>query len=212
MRNLVVAAMLAPLLHSPGLAAQPLNERQVQGLLTATESIENRIDGDLNGDGRADTAFVTAAGTDGPRSLKVFFAGQGAAPHAAGQLSLPQSPIGPAELTVENGVLVVHDVTGGTTAVAATYRFRGEPGAARMRLIGIDAKYLSRTFAHDGSELSWNLLTGDVISSQLKAPSPGTESGYQKTGLKRTRRSVSTIYMEDTPDAEDLFAAIPPPR
>ena len=71
-----------------------------------------------------------------------------------------------------------------------------------MRLIGLDATVYSRTFAHDGNEMSWNVATGDTITTQLKVATTG-DRGYDKLHTRKFRQPVSTIYMEDTPGAEE---------
>lgn len=69
---------------------------------------------------------------------------------------------------VKNSVLLLRDMTGGTTAVASTHRFRWDAKLGAMRLIGLDATLYSRTYAHDGQEPSWNLLTGSLVNRTLR--------------------------------------------
>ena len=80
-----------------------------------------------------------------------------------GELELDASPLGPAALSIRNGVLVIEDLTGGTTATATTYRYRYDQPHHQMRLIGIDAERYSRTSSHDIIKVSWNLLNGDHV-------------------------------------------------
>ena len=84
-------------------------------------------------------------------------------------------------------------------------RFRADKAKAppRMRLIGLDATLYSRTWAHDGSEMSWNLLTGDIVASQLKLVGKGEDASYDKQFTRKSKRPVTTVYMEDTPDPEE---------
>lgn len=185
------------------LATPPAPGRDIRAGLKAGETIEGRADGDLNGDGLADTAYVVRG--DDRRTLHVRLGGRG---DAAGSAALDPFPQGPAEMTIDNGVLVVKDLTGGTTATAITYRFRGQKDQPRLKLIGVDATTASRTFAHDGQELSWNLLTGDVITATLKLVGSGENASYAKRDIKRFRRPVQTVWMEDTPDSESLFGAV----
>lgn len=195
---------------------QPSSDRQIAAALAPGETIEGRIDGDFNGDGDIDTAFVTT-GPDA-RIVHVLFApgrkpgaGSGAGPVPLSRFKLPPDPLGPAELSVNGDVLIIRDLTGGTTALAATYRFRGEKMGSQMRLIGLDATSYSRTYAHDGREMSWNLLTGDVITVRLAVAGSGQDANYAKVGAKRMRRPIAIIHMDDTPGAEEeLAAAIPP--
>jgi hypothetical protein len=108
-------------------------------------------------------------------------------------------------MAVSKGVLIVKDLTGGTTAVSATYRFRGEKARPKMRLIGLDATLYSRTYAHDGAEMSWNLLTGEVIATKMKLVGSGENANYDKSVVKRFKRPVTALYMEDTPNAEETL-------
>lgn len=187
-------------------------DAEIAADLKPGEEVEARIDGDFNGDGETDTAWITA----GPdrRTVHVVFAVRsevdlGHVP--AGSFALPPDRLGPAELSVTKDVLAIKDLTGGTTALGATYRFRGDRTTARMRLIGLDAAAYSRTFAHDGAKMSWNLLTGDLITSRLELTGSGDDAGYREAGTKRMRRPISVVDMEATPDAETELAAMMPP-
>jgi hypothetical protein len=205
MRGIIIVAL--SLTATGTQAMQPRDDAQIKVELGRGEEIEVRIAGDLNGDGVDDIAYIVRG--DDKRTLRVRLANKGKdfgrAPQ--GMLDLDAHPLGVAELSVAKGVLVVKDLTGGTTATAATYRFRLDPEAGRMKLIGLDATMYSRTFAHDGSELSWNLLTGDIITSTLKLSGSGENASYQKTGLKRFRRPIRVYWMEDAPSGEDAFGA-----
>lgn len=205
MRGIIIVAL--SLAATGTQAMQPPGDAQIKAELGRGEEIEARIAGDLNGDGVDDIAYIVRG--DDKRILRVRLAdkGKGFGRAPQGMLDLDAYPLGAAEMSVAKGVLVVKDLTGGTTATAATYRFRLDPEAGRMKLIGLDATMYSRTFAHDGSELSWNLLTGDVITSTLKLSGSGENASYQKTGLKRFRRPIRVYWMEDAPSGDDAFGA-----
>src|SRR5688572_5765018 len=149
-KALLVAVSSAGLVAWPAAAVEPV--------VDPGETVEARVDGDLNGDGTADLAYIVA--TRDWRELRVVVsAGTGVrAPEA---LDLELSPLGPASLSIDGSVLKFEDLTGGTTAIASTRRFRYDGLRKRMRLIGLDATLYSRTNAHDGFEASWNLLNGD---------------------------------------------------
>lgn len=210
---IILAIMLAPgAVHAastPPAPSSAMSDAEVRRLLAPGEEVEARVDGDLNGDGAIDTALVVAKDDD--RTLRVFFAARGGAhakPILAGHSNLQVAPLGAADMSVRNGILVIKDLTGGTTATSTTYRFRGETAEPKLRLIGLDATFYSRTFAHDGAEMSWNLLTGDIITSRLKVAASGSDAGYEKVGAKRARRPASILYMEDTPDPEEELSLI----
>lgn len=209
MRIVVLAALLlasnaAQAMQRPEVPA--MSDDEIAATLQAGEAVETRVDGDLNGDGDIDTAWI-ARGED-KRVLHVRLAARGEFDlyrEPAGSFELDAYPLGPAELTVSKGILVVKDLTGGTTAIAATYRFRGEKAQPKMRLIGLDATLYSRTYAHDGAEMSWNVLTGDVIATTMKLVGSGDNATYDKSAVKRFRRPVKPWYMEDTPSAEETL-------
>ena len=210
MRRLAFIAMLLvpgtghAMLQRPD--APLLSDEEIGANLKDGEAIEGRVDGDLNGDGDIDTAYIVR-GEDN-RSLHVQFAVRSELElyhEPAGSAELDAYPMGAAELSISKGVLVVKDLTGGTSATAITYRYRGEKGRPKMRLIGLDATFYSRTFAHDGSEMSWNLLTGDVVATRLKLTGAADAAAYDKRESKRFKRPVRTYYMEDTPDIEEAM-------
>lgn len=212
MRGLALIAIIAVsgLAHAapPRPVLPVMSDAEIRTELAPGQTVEARVNGDMNGDGDIDTAFIVA-GADS-RDLHVFLSARGEYDmfrERAGSFSLEPYALGPADLSVKNGVLIVSDLTGGTSALATTYRFRGEKGMPKMRLIGLDAKAYSRTWAHDGAEMSWNLLTGDVIAAQLKLVGSGENATYEKAGAKRSRRPVAPIFMEDTPNAEDELNA-----
>ncbi len=185
-----------------------LEDSALENMLPPGHSFEARADGDLNGDGQIDVAFVGRGGEE--RTLYVAFAyvdlfDLGHEIRAKGPLD--SYPLGAAELSIARGVLTVEDITGGTTATSATYRLRYDAKRKRMRLIGLDLKVYSRTYAHDGTELSWNLLTGDTIRSELKVIAGG--GGYDKSPERRAKRPTKPIYLENLPDAEAATGLTP---
>lgn len=209
MRRLVLAAMLlvsgtAQALQRPEIP--PMSDDEIRADLKDGEEIETRVDGDMNGDGDIDNAWIVRG--EDTRTLHVSFAARGEYDlyrEPAGRVELDPYPLGPAEMTVSKGVLVIKDLTGGTTAISATYRFRGEKTQPKMRLIGLDATLYSRTYAHDGAEMSWNVLTGDVIATKMKLVGSGENANYDKSAVKRFKRPVKALYMEDTPSAEETL-------
>ena len=181
-----------------------MSDAELRADLKDGEEIESRVDGDMNGDGDVDTAWIVRG--EDSRSLRVSFAARGEydlSHDPAGSAALDPYPLGPAEMIVSKGVLVVKDLTGGTTATAITYRYRGEKG--KMKLIGLDATLYSRTWAHDGARMSWNLLTGDVVATKMTLVGSGENANYDKSAVKRFKRPVRAYYMEDTPDVEEAL-------
>lgn len=173
--------------------------------------IEVAVTADLNGDGLDDTAMVVRDG-ETIRELRVVTSHRGdtAVTESTPQvLALDPYPLGDALLEVMDGakgkVLIVKDLTGGTTAVFATYRFRWDARLGAMRLIGLDATLYSRTFAHDGMEASWNLLTGDFTSHRLKLRNDGGDIAYDEVGQQRKKKRSSPVRLEQSPSGDDLL-------
>jgi hypothetical protein len=190
-------------------AAASAAERIQPALMTAEDlaaympagaTIETRLDADFSGDGLRDLAFV--ARNDETRVLKVMVAygtevDMGYDP--AGEMAMGDSPLGAAGLGAKKGVLIVEDLDGGTTAIQSLYRFRYDPKARRMRLIGDDVTLYSRSYAHDSIKISSNRLTGERITVVGKLEG----DAYVDQPAKRSRVPKTPVYMEDAPLPED---------
>ncbi len=205
---LMSALLLSGTAHAapPREARPPVSDETLQDGLELGDEIEARVDGDLNGDGDPDTAYVVAS--PDARTLYVVLSYRTEVDFGhdpAGSAKLAADRLGAADMSISKGVLVVKDLTGGTTALASTYRFRADKTKSppRMRLIGLDTTLYSRTWAHDGSEMSWNLLTGDVVASELKLVGKGEDASYSTQFTRKSKRPVKAVYMEDTPDPEE---------
>ncbi|QDH33435.1 hypothetical protein [Porphyrobacter sp. YT40] len=178
--------------------------------LTAGETIESQLAADFNGDGNPDIAYVAVK--EGSRTLRVEFryVGSDFVQTGVQELALDPYPLTDAQLTVtdsdKGAVLVFEEVTGGTTAVASTHRFRWDTQMDRMRLIGLDATLYSRTFAHDGREASWNLLTGDLVTLTLKLNAGAGDHAYDSVGETKTRKRSPPISLENSPSGDDLLS------
>jgi hypothetical protein len=176
--------------------------------LPAGSSIESLLDADIDGDGNIDVAFIGGNGDE--RWLVVKIAHPGGFEPASINKNLATYPLGLASLSVRKHVLLVEDLAGGATATATTYRYRFDPAAKRMRLIGLDAERYSRTFSHDSLKIGWNLLTGDfelVRSILNQRPAGRDNAAYRYTNPERTIRKSNPVYMEDTPNPDDLIDA-----
>lgn len=198
---------LACLLFSAAAVAKgppPSTNEELAAYLPDGATVESRIDADFNGDGMKDIAIVSA--NDDARVLTVFLAyvaefDTGYEPIGTGALDV--GPLGAAGLRMQKNVLVVEDLTGGTSATSSTYRFRFDAAESKMRLIGLDAEFYSRTFQHGSRKLSFNYLTGDRVeqTSELgkkedEALVPGPE--------KRSKGKPRKIWLDDIPSPEAL--------
>ncbi len=162
--------------------------------------LEKRLDADLNADGLTDIAFV--ARNDESRVLGVLFGfveemDMGHSP--AGKTELAIDALGPVSLSAPKGVLVVEDLTGGTTAISSTYRYRYEAKSKRMRLIGDDVKLYSRTNAHGWQEISTNRLSGLQIRRSADLDDAGEYVDKPET---RGKVPTTPLYIEDAPAPE----------
>lgn len=164
------------------------------------ETLEARVDGDLDGDGMADTAWLI--GREDKRRLNVYLTDGGAE-----ALDLETTLLGPGELSIRNGALLFHDLTGGTTAIDSTRRYRYDKANIRMRLIGYDASLYSRTEQHDGFEVSWNLLTGAAIVRKLHLNTGGKgDALYDRISERKVIKRSPTVWLWKTPTPEDVIA------
>lgn len=180
---------------------QPREGGELRSRLPEGATIEARLDGDFNSDGLRDLAVVGR--TDEERKLVVFLAfssdtDMGYRP--IGSMAMDISPLGDAKLSFKSGVLIVEDLTGGTTAISSLYRFRYDKPADRLRLIGDDVTLYSRTNMHGSVEVSTNRLTGVQITkrSQIKGEGENASLVPGKPATKRVSRQP--VYMEEAPD------------
>jgi hypothetical protein len=205
--RMVLVALLAlgwaPAAWAQRVPVPVMGEAEIKLRLGADE-LEGRLDGDLDGDGEVDTVYVQRGEDSRKLSVMVAYRSEVDLGHdPVGELTLDPYPLGPASLEIRKGVLVVDDLTGGTSATAATYRYRFDLAKRRMRLIGLDAKFYSRTNNHGWRSVSWNLLTGAYIEEEADLIE-GPEKEYGPVRTKRGRRLVKVVWMEDTPSAEAL--------
>lgn len=197
-QTLLAAVATAGLVAWPAAAIEPV--------VDPGEEIETQVEGDLNGDGTGDLAYVVST-TDG-RELRVVLSYRSEvdfgfeAPEA---LELEPTMLGAGSLSIDGNVLKFEDLTGGTTAIASTRRFRYDGPRKKMRLIGLDATLYSRTNAHDGFEASWNLLTGDAVTRELLLVEGAGEDAYQEGKERRFKRRIRPQWLADSPDPETML-------
>ena len=127
--------------------------------------VETQLTADFNKDGKDDVAAVVKG--EDERYLVVAL-GEGKGLHRIGLGELQPYSLGDAQLSAKKGVLVVEDLTGGTTAVSSLYRYRYEAATDRMQLIGDDVELYSRTNQHDSTKISTNISARMIFASCLK--------------------------------------------
>lgn len=193
-------AAAAPLAAQPA-TPKPLTEWEFLDHFPDISTIETRLDADVNGDGIRD---VIAVGSDGDNRLLVVLASSvkksAVSYRPLGQMAMDPSPVGSARLAADNGILVVEDLTGGTSAIASLYRFRYDAAAKRMRLIGDDVELYSRTWAHGGIKISTNRLTGRQIRTELKLAGRGESAAYMPQKPVTATIARKPLYMEQAPN------------
>ena len=158
---------------------------------------------DLNGDGTPDRVLVIRdADVENRRLLAAVSTPRGY--RNVGEAGLPGYPLGEAEVTFsDKGVLVVKDLTGGTTATAATMRYRFDAASGGMRYIGLDLTNYSRTNQHDAIHYSYNWLSGERVKQVDRLTKRGD---YAPQKAQRHKGGPQCWFMEDTLDPEDLLS------
>jgi hypothetical protein len=184
----------------------PARARTAQAFVPKGWTQESAHQPDLDADGKPDLVLVLAGPDNEARRLLAALATPGGYRNI-GEAALPGYPLGPAEVTfTDRKVLVVTDLTGGTTAVqmVARYRYEAAPGGGDgMRYIGLDLTNYSRTNQHDSIHLSYNWLTGDRIEQVDRLTKRGD---YAPQKPRRTHIEPTRYFMEDTADPEDFLS------
>jgi hypothetical protein len=177
-----------------------------QSDLAEGETVEVEYNADFNGDGHWDVAYVVRA--EDRRELRVattIITEVEIGENPPQVLALDPDPLGDAVLKLKGNVLVLEELTGGTTATFSTHRFRWDAKLQAMRLIGLDATLYSRTFAHDGMKASWNLLTGDFTSHTLKLRGGDSDIAYDEVDKRRKKKRSAPVRLEQSPTGDDLL-------
>jgi hypothetical protein len=197
--GLLIALLAAAPAQSQGIEIAPGVE------LPPGVEIETKVAGDLNGDGLEDIAYI--AHTEDSRALTVLLSVRHGADFAYRPevLALEPTSLGPGALALDGSVLRVEDMTGGTTAVSSTRRFRYDGRGEQMRLIGLEATVYSRTFAHDGFETSWNLLNGDATTRELRLNRGNGDAAYNPGPERSFKRRVRAQWLAGSPDPETVL-------
>lgn len=168
---------------------------------------ESISDLDLNGDGRKDLVVISRHPDNEARKM-VAVVSTARGWRNVGEANLPGYPLGDAQVELNaKKVLVVTDLTGGTTANQTVMRYRYEgPSATQgfMRYIGLDITNYSRTNQHDSVELSFNWLTGAHSRVRNRLTKKGDYiPGKPVVGQGEPR----CLGMEDTADPDDVMSA-----
>lgn len=167
--------------------------------------LEDRVTGDLNGDGLADTVLQiikdNAEDEDYNRSLIILFkTADGGFTKAAEAKKIIRCSVcggmlggGPADAKIENGVLILSQMYGSREASDYLQRFRYEPSSGKFRLIGEDITNYDRATGQSETT-STNYLTGKQIISKVVV----NEKTGKETASKQTKTAKTALkYIED---------------
>lgn len=194
MRNLLLSMV--------ALAAAPASAQEL--MLPEGDELELRVDGDLNGDGVNDIAYLAHNADSRALTVMLSVKHEFDVEHRPEMLILDSSST-PSALVIEGNVLKLEELSGGTTVFSSTMRFRYDGRGDQMRLIGMDARVYSRTYAHDGFEASWNLLNGDVTTRELKLNTGGGDEAYKSGPQRSFKRRIRAQWLSDAPDPETFL-------
>jgi hypothetical protein len=195
---LLFAAAIAPALAAPD--GIPAHADAPPRFVPEGWRLETQLEADFDADGKQDIAMVVR--NDDERWLLVAV-GEGKGLRRIGLGELDPFPLGDASLEAKKGVLLITDLTGGTTAIQSTYRYRYEKATGRMQLIGDDVELYSRTNSHGGISVSTNRLTGDRVSQKNSVDEPDGERRFSKE--EKSKLPLAKLYLEDAPQPEDTI-------
>jgi hypothetical protein len=180
--------------------------------------LERQISGDLDGDQRPDPVLMlierpspTAPEAQRERALVVLLAdntGQlrrvaasGTVLYCTGCHGSASDASGTPQLTIKNGTLAIRHVAGTTETLELTQRFRYEPAAGRMRLIGEDQTRNERGTVKTTLKRT-DYLTGQQQTERIY-PDPNDKSGTrQLTSRTETKVPTTPRYLEDVRASE----------
>jgi hypothetical protein len=206
---LAVAAVAAPSFAGTDMGLSPdpwrFPAEAVEGLDFVREGLraQSIMAADFDADGRMDQAMIVR--NTEQRVLLVLMAKKGGGFRRIGIGALDPHPLGETALSAPKGVLVVEDLTGGTTAIQSTYRFRYEKKTDRMRLIGDDVSLYSRTNQHGMTTISTNRLTGKRITTvnEVAGENDPADAALGPDQVTTTKVAVEPfLYLEDAPAPE----------
>jgi hypothetical protein len=175
--------------------------------------IDGRAEGDLDGDGRADSAlrlvpqdYDSSGVGAAPESqaLLILLSAEGGRLRRAGlatRLLVPGVPQYIFEMKVGSGVLVVNQNYGMTQVADLTHRFRYDAASGRFRLIGKDTFSYHRPQGPDwpAVKVSENYLTGMRLTTtdRWRGEKP------LKPSEKRERIGRARLFLEDVNEDPD---------
>ncbi len=213
--TLAAALCLAPAAARPESLAVPRTAAKLTAFVPAGWPVESKLEGELDGDGRADTVLVLLQKPqpdegDRQRAL-VVLRRRGAGWEVAGtNVGLVQGwqmggvkggDAAPTLSITGKRVLVVEQWGGSRWTYGFTHRFRWSRERARLELIGVDKSDMD-TLGGASSESSCNLLTGVCV--EKKTPGQEDEEGNPVEGAPAPTEETRKVGKKPLPALEDV--------
>ncbi|MBD2080897.1 hypothetical protein [Leptolyngbya sp. FACHB-17] len=186
----------------------PSNGTSVQALVPKGWQIEGKVEGDLNGDRRADTVLrlIQTANSGGDRARMLLVLqrqpnGQWQRIGMAPRLLLCSNCGGMLEsiqIKIENGVLLVDQLRGSRDGTQTLHRFWIDKASKRLVLIGQDVRQFDR-LTGDATRESSNFLTGQKIAEKYRANKQRTETelvSRQRSTVAKTTPAIETVNID----------------
>ena len=198
------AAQDAPAFDAARVPAEGAKEQE---FVPGGWKVDGRVEGDLDGDGRADRVlrlvprdYDSSGIVAAPESqaLLVLLSAEGGRLRRAGlatKLLVPVVPQYGVQLNVKNGVLVVNQNFGMTEVSDLTHRFRYDPASGRLLLIGKDTFSYHRPQGPDwpAVKISENYLTGVRLTTEER----WRGERQLKPSEKREQIGRARVFLED---------------
>jgi hypothetical protein len=205
-----VAAQDAPTFDAARVPAEGVKEQE---FVPGGWKVDGRVEGDLDGDGRADRVLhlvpqdydssdITAAPES--QALLILLSTEGGRLRRAGlatKLLVPVVPQYIFNLSIKNGVLVVNQNFGMTEVSDLTHRFRYDPASGRLLLIGKDTFSYHRPQGPEwpAVKISENYLTGVRLTTEERWHG----ERQLKPSEKREQIPRARTFFEDVDEASD---------
>ena len=185
---------------SEALKKLPGKARKAEDFVPPGWEIYSQAEGDLNGDGLTDYALdiwpkEAQEGWYYDAVIVLFAERGGGLRRFAMNEALTGNGFGAKpRLTVEKGVLVANTNYGNGEATDVTFRFRYDPAAGKLMLIGFRIENYSRPGLHDAHITSENYLTGVRIETVMRMD---TVDKPGRTTSKRSRFKPKKVAFEE---------------
>lgn len=207
MTSMFIATALAQSVRPLNPSLVPAQGKAVENFVPKGWKIQDKVEGDINGDRGADTVLtlIQAGGTeiDRARALVVLVKqGNGQLQRlavanklllcslCAGMLGGPDGA--GANIEIKKGVIIVSQLSGSREARNRTHRFWIDKSSKRLVLIGKDIVDYDRATG-DSTSTSSNYLTGQQIVEKAQAQKV---ISTKKSTIPKTKQPIETVDIE----------------